>query len=141
MSLPKSPIKYDDIASDLNTIMYSNGRRQVFSTPAKAQRWRMRAYMYRTLLEEQNNGSSLFSTWVFRITKAEPNVVTILTEPEKDGWLEDADGNRIEPLLTPQEAQWQEQAEELRRKLGFDDEAVQGPTEKTRPQSLSDLGL
>jgi hypothetical protein len=166
MSLPKSILKYGDIARDLHAM--PDGGRRVLSTPAKAQRWRMRAYMYRTLLEAQyEQGLSPFTRMIFRITKAEPSVVTILIEPESDGWIEDAAGNRIEPAAQqspfdgPAESEIEQAVREAEYKAQVDAKLAElraamqrsaappvdpmdyEPPEKPdiSPQSLEDLGL
>jgi hypothetical protein len=139
MSLPKSIHKYEDIAKHLYTIIETDTRRREFPTPAEAQHWRMRAYMYRSLLEKEQNGSTLFTPLIFCITRAEPNVVTIRTEYEDNGWFVDAEGNRIESVPTPQEAKWAAEVAELRQKLDrLDLPDIEPQTDRN---ALSDLNL
>ena len=80
MSWSKSRAQYTDIITHLTALTQTNARQFVFKTPAEAQRWRARVYMYRTILREEGGGTSPYDRWILRITKDDPCVVQILEE-------------------------------------------------------------
>ena len=136
MSLSKSLQHYSDIADDLFAVLQHNVRHREFAAPAAAHRWRMRVYMYRSLIGAEKG--SPFDHLYFRITKDKPNVVSIHSNYEDVGYFLDADGNIVGDTSNPQlEAQMREDARELARKLGFEDPF---PNE-TAPQTLDELGI
>ena len=69
MSWSTSLAQYTDITSHLSILRTTNARQAVFSTPAEAQRWRARVYMYRTLLRRSGDGMSQYDRWIFRIRR------------------------------------------------------------------------
>ena len=123
MSWSKSLAQYTDIISHLSILKTTNARQAAFATPAEAQRWRARVYMYRTLLREEGDGTSTYDRWIFRITKSDPCVVQILDEYPENITFRTANGEPISLGDTPAILSEQEIAA-LRRQLGFDEPAT-----------------